>query len=229
MPRELIDKLFELGIMGIEVPEQLRRRRRHVLPLRPRGRSAVARRPLGRRARRRPEHAGHQRPPALGHRRDQAHATCPSSPRAPSAPTACRRPAPAATRSRSRRAPSRRGDGFALTGRKLWITNGNEADLFIVFATINPEAGYRGITAFLVERGMAGFTVGKKEDKLGIRASSTCELLFEDCGVPKCERPRRGRQGLQGGDRDPQRGAYRHRRADGRPRAGRARSHDRAT
>jgi alkylation response protein AidB-like acyl-CoA dehydrogenase len=76
------------------------------------------------------------------------------------------------------------GDGFALTGRKLWITNGNEADLFIVFATVNPEAGYRGITAFLVERGAPGFTIGKKEDKLGIRASSTCELLFEDCVVP---------------------------------------------
>jgi alkylation response protein AidB-like acyl-CoA dehydrogenase len=77
------------------------------------------------------------------------------------------------------------GDGFTLSGRKLWITNGNEADLFIVFATLNPEAGYRGITAFIVERGFPGFTVGKKEDKLGIRASSTCELLFEDCHVPK--------------------------------------------
>jgi alkylation response protein AidB-like acyl-CoA dehydrogenase len=78
-------------------------------------------------------------------------------------------------------------DGFALTGRKLWITNGNEADLFIVFATVNPDAGYRGITAFIVDRGMAGFTVGKKEDKLGIRASSTCELLFEDCVVPRSQ------------------------------------------
>ena len=78
-----------------------------------------------------------------------------------------------------------RDDGFAITGRKLWITNGNEADLFIVFATINPDAGYRGITAFIVERGMSGFTVGKKEDKLGIRASSTCELIFEDCQVPR--------------------------------------------
>jgi alkylation response protein AidB-like acyl-CoA dehydrogenase len=77
------------------------------------------------------------------------------------------------------------GDTFVLSGRKLWITNGNEADLFIVFATVNPDAGYRGITAFLVERGTAGFTVGKKEDKLGIRASSTCELLFEDCRVPR--------------------------------------------
>jgi alkylation response protein AidB-like acyl-CoA dehydrogenase len=77
------------------------------------------------------------------------------------------------------------GDDFVINGRKLWITNGNEADIFIVFATINPEAGYRGITAFVVERGTAGFTVGKKEDKLGIRASSTCELIMEDCRVPK--------------------------------------------
>jgi alkylation response protein AidB-like acyl-CoA dehydrogenase len=77
------------------------------------------------------------------------------------------------------------GDAYVISGRKLWITNGNEADVFIVFATVNPEAGYRGITAFVVERGMPGFTVGKKEDKLGIRASSTCELILEDCRVPK--------------------------------------------
>jgi alkylation response protein AidB-like acyl-CoA dehydrogenase len=76
-------------------------------------------------------------------------------------------------------------DGFVLNGRKLWITNGNEADLFIVFANLKPEAGYRGITAFLVERGYPGFSVGKKEDKLGIRASSTCELVLEDCQVPR--------------------------------------------
>jgi alkylation response protein AidB-like acyl-CoA dehydrogenase len=76
------------------------------------------------------------------------------------------------------------GDGWVLTGRKLWITNGNEAGLFIVFANVKPEAGYRGITAFLIERGTPGFTVGKKEDKLGIRASSTCELVFEECRVP---------------------------------------------
>ena len=78
-----------------------------------------------------------------------------------------------------------RGDGFVLNGRKLWITNANEAGLFIVFATVNPDAGYRGISAFLVERGFPGFTVGKKEDKLGIRASSTCELLLEECQVPR--------------------------------------------
>ena len=82
------------------------------------------------------------------------------------------------------RAVERDGE-WRLTGRKLWITNGNEAGLFIVFATVDPAAGYRGITAFLVERGVPGFSVGKKEDKLGIRASSTCELLFEDCQVPK--------------------------------------------
>jgi alkylation response protein AidB-like acyl-CoA dehydrogenase len=76
-------------------------------------------------------------------------------------------------------------DGFILNGRKLWITNGQEAGLFIIFATVNPEAGYRGITAFVVERDAPGFTVGRKEDKLGIRASSTCELLLEDCRVPR--------------------------------------------
>ncbi|HVQ15148.1 MAG TPA: acyl-CoA dehydrogenase [Vicinamibacterales bacterium] len=75
------------------------------------------------------------------------------------------------------------GNDYLLNGRKLWITNGYEADLFIVFANVNPDAGYRGITAFLIERGTAGFTIGKKEDKLGIRASSTCELIFEDCAV----------------------------------------------
>ena len=77
------------------------------------------------------------------------------------------------------------GDHYVLNGRKLWITNAKEAGLFIVFANVNPEAGYRGITAFLVEGGTPGFTVGKKEDKLGIRASSTCELILEDCRVPK--------------------------------------------
>jgi len=80
---------------------------------------------------------------------------------------------------------SERGGDWILRGQKLWITNANEADVFIVFANVNPDAGYRGITAFVVERGMEGFSVGKKEDKLGIRASSTCELLFEDCAVPR--------------------------------------------
>ncbi|HEY6937236.1 MAG TPA: acyl-CoA dehydrogenase family protein, partial [Terriglobales bacterium] len=78
-----------------------------------------------------------------------------------------------------------RGSDYILNGRKLWITNGKEASLFVLFATVDPAAGYRGITAFLVERDLPGFSVGKKEDKLGIRASSTCELILEDCRVPK--------------------------------------------
>jgi butyryl-CoA dehydrogenase/short/branched chain acyl-CoA dehydrogenase len=77
------------------------------------------------------------------------------------------------------------GDHFILNGRKLWITNAKEAGLFIVFATVNPELGYKGISAFLIERDTPGFSVGKKEDKLGIRASSTCELILEDCRVPR--------------------------------------------
>ncbi|HZG42600.1 MAG TPA: acyl-CoA dehydrogenase [Longimicrobium sp.] len=74
--------------------------------------------------------------------------------------------------------------GFRVTGRKLWITNGGEAEIFIVFANANPEAGYKGITAFIVEKEFGGFSVGKKEDKLGIRASSTTELMLEDVFVP---------------------------------------------
>jgi butyryl-CoA dehydrogenase/short/branched chain acyl-CoA dehydrogenase len=77
------------------------------------------------------------------------------------------------------------GDHFLLNGRKLWITNAAEAGLFLLFANANPEAGYRGVTCFLVERGFAGFQVGKKEDKLGIRASSTCELILDNCRVPR--------------------------------------------
>jgi alkylation response protein AidB-like acyl-CoA dehydrogenase len=78
-----------------------------------------------------------------------------------------------------------KGDHYELNGQKLWITNGNEAEIFIVFATIDPEAGYKGITAFIVEKQFEGFSVGKKEDKLGIRASSTTELILDNCKVPK--------------------------------------------
>jgi alkylation response protein AidB-like acyl-CoA dehydrogenase len=78
----------------------------------------------------------------------------------------------------------KRGDSYAITGRKLWITNAAEAGLFLLFANADPSAGHRGITCFLVERGFSGFQVGKKEDKLGIRASSTCELILDDCLVP---------------------------------------------
>ena len=77
-----------------------------------------------------------------------------------------------------------KGDAWVLNGRKMWITNGAEAGIYIVFANANPSAGYRGITAFIVERGFAGFSVGKKEDKLGIRASSTTELILDNVEVP---------------------------------------------
>jgi len=80
-----------------------------------------------------------------------------------------------------------KSDKYVLNGHKLWITNGKEANVFLVFANINPELGYKGITGFVVEKTFPGFTVGKKEDKLGIRASSTCELLFENCEVPKSQ------------------------------------------
>ena len=78
----------------------------------------------------------------------------------------------------------KRGGEYVLNGQKLWITNAKEAGIFLIFATLDPTVGYKGITAFIVEKDFAGFTVGKKEDKLGIRASSTCELILEDCRVP---------------------------------------------
>jgi butyryl-CoA dehydrogenase/short/branched chain acyl-CoA dehydrogenase len=78
-----------------------------------------------------------------------------------------------------------KGSDYVLNGRKLWITNAKEAGIFVLFATVDPAAGYKGITAFIIEKEFSGFTVGKKEDKLGIRASSTCELILEDCRVPK--------------------------------------------
>ena len=77
------------------------------------------------------------------------------------------------------------GDHFLITGRKLWITNAAEAGFYLLFANANPEAGYKGITAFLIERDFPGFQVGKKEDKLGLRASSTCELILDNCRVPR--------------------------------------------
>src|SRR5262245_12740628 len=76
------------------------------------------------------------------------------------------------------------GNGYRLDGHKLWITNAAEAELFLVFATLDPKAGYKGITAFLVEKSDPGFSLGKREDKLGIRASSTCEVLFDGCRIP---------------------------------------------
>ena len=117
----------------------------------------------------------------------------------------------------------RTGDGWELTGRKFWITNGAEAGVFIVFANADPTKGYKGITGFIVEREFPGFRVGKKENKLGIRASSTTELILEQCRVPEAQRARPRRPGLQDRDRDPERGADRHRRADDRRGHGRAR------
>jgi butyryl-CoA dehydrogenase/short/branched chain acyl-CoA dehydrogenase len=78
-----------------------------------------------------------------------------------------------------------KGSDYVLNGRKLWFTNAKEAGIFILFATVDPAAGYKGITAFVIEKGTPGFSVGKKEDKLGIRASSTCELILEECKIPK--------------------------------------------
>jgi alkylation response protein AidB-like acyl-CoA dehydrogenase len=80
---------------------------------------------------------------------------------------------------------ARDGEGWRLSGRKLWITNAAEAGIYLVFANVDPDAGYKGITCFVVERGFAGFALGKKEDKLGIRASSTCELVLDGVPVPR--------------------------------------------
>ena len=166
---------------------ELRRRRRHVLPLGAGGRVAVARRSVGRRAGRRAEHAGDQRRDAAGAPTRSSASTCRSSPTNTIGAYCLSEAGSGSDAFALATRATEKGDGFAITGRKLWITNGNEADMFIVFANVNPDAGYRGITAFIVDRGTPGFTVGKKEDKLGIRASSTCELLFEDCVVPKSQ------------------------------------------
>jgi alkylation response protein AidB-like acyl-CoA dehydrogenase len=184
MPRELIDKLFELGMMGIEVPES------HAGAGASFFHSVLAVESLSR------------VDPAVGVLVDVQNTLVINAilrwgteqvkhrylPKLASSVVGAYCLSEAGSGSDAFALTTRaveRGDGYAITGRKLWITNGNEADLFIVFATVDPDAGYRGITAFLVDRGTPGFTVGKKEDKLGIRASSTCELLFEDCVVPK--------------------------------------------
>ena len=112
----------------------------------------------------------------------------------------------------------KRGGDYVLNGRKLWISNAKEAGLFIVFATVDASAGYRGITAFLIEKDTAGFTVGRKEDKLGIRASSTCELDFGGLRDSGGAGPWRRGPGIQGGHGDAERGAHRDWRADAGPR-----------
>jgi alkylation response protein AidB-like acyl-CoA dehydrogenase len=184
IPKELIDKLFGLGVMGIEVPEALGgggARFFHAV-LAVEALSAVD--------------------PSVGVLVDVQNTLVVNALARWGADPLKRRLLPQlATRSVGAYALSEAGSGsdafalatravedgdvFRLTGRKLWITNANEADIFIVFATMNPDAGYRGIIAFVIERGFPGFSVGKKEDKLGIRASSTCELLLENCAVPR--------------------------------------------
>ncbi len=91
---------------------------------------------------------------------------------------------------------TQKGDGWILNGRKMWITNGAEAEIYVIFANANPSAGYKGITAFVVERGFPGFSVGKKEDKMGIRASSTTELILDGRRGPGEERARSRRPGV---------------------------------
>jgi alkylation response protein AidB-like acyl-CoA dehydrogenase len=183
MPRDLIDRLFELGVMGIEIPEEFDGGGatffHSILAI-----EALARvdpsvsvlvdvhNTLVINALLRWGNEQQKRTilPRLAHGTVGAYALSEAGSGSDAFALATRGTA--------------RGTDYVLNGRKLWITNSNEADLFIVFATVNPDAGYRGITAFLVERGTPGFTIGKKEDKLGIRASSTCELIFEDCAVP---------------------------------------------
>ena len=114
---------------------------------------------------------------------------------------------------------TRDGDGWLLTGRKLWITNAAEAGIYLVFANADPEAGYKGITCFIVERDTPGFQVGKKEDKLGIRASSTCELILDNCPLPAANVLGEVGKGYQRRHRDPERGPDRNRRSDARARA----------
>jgi alkylation response protein AidB-like acyl-CoA dehydrogenase len=92
---------------------------------------------------------------------------------------------------------AKRGSEYVLSGRKLWISNAKEAGLFIVFATVDASAGYKGITAFLLEKGTPGLSVGRKEDKLGIRASSTCELILEECAIPAAQVLREAGQGYK--------------------------------
>ena len=183
MPRSLIDKLFDLGIMGIEIPEAYGGAGGHfflsVIAVEELSRvdpavavvvdvqNTLVINALNRWA---SEDLSQRVLPRLASGSVGAYALSETGSGSDAFAMAAR--------------ATRDGGDYVLNGRKLWITNGNEADVFIVFANADPEAGYRGITAFAVDRELAGFRIGKKEDKLGIRASSTCELLFDDCRVP---------------------------------------------
>jgi short/branched chain acyl-CoA dehydrogenase len=184
IPRALIDALFELGVMGIEIPEA------HggagatffmsILAVEALARvdASVAvlvdvQNTLVNNALLRWGHAEQQARyfPKLASKWVGAYALSEAGSGSDAFALSCR--------------ATERGDHWELTGRKLWITNAAEADLFIILATVDPAKGYKGITAFLVERSFPGFQVGKKEDKLGIRASSTCELVLESVRVPR--------------------------------------------
>jgi alkylation response protein AidB-like acyl-CoA dehydrogenase len=184
IPRELIDKLFGLGIMGIEIPEALGG-----------GGASFLHAVLAVEALSRVD-------PSIGVLVDVQNTLVVNAlirwgdddqkqrylPRLASASVGAYALSEAGSGSDAFAMASRAGrqasGDWILNGRKLWITNALEADLFLVFANADPAAGYHGVTAFIIERGAAGFTVGRKEDKLGIRASSTCELILEDCRVP---------------------------------------------
>ncbi len=183
--RDLLQEFFDLGLMAIEVPEEFGGQGgsffQSILAIEELARVD----PSAARDRGCAEHAVPQRDPALGRCRTEAPLSASRGERHGGELRVFRKRAPARTRSRWPRARSRTPAAIRLTGRKLWITNAAEAGLFLLFANVNPDAGYKGITAFLVEREFPGFQVGKKEDKLGIRASSTCELILDDCRVPK--------------------------------------------
>ena len=184
---DLLAKFFDLGLMGIEIPEEFGGQGGTLLPVGAGGRGDRGCRSGRGGDCRCAEHARHQCADAVGNGRAKAQVSAAARQRH------CRRVCAVGSRfgigcvSRCKRAPSRTATGLRLTGRKLWITNAAEAGLFLVFANADPEAGYKGITCFLVERDTPGFQVGHKEDKLGIRASSTCELIFDDCRVPACQ------------------------------------------
>ena len=184
MPRELVDKLFDLGVMGIEIPERWGGAGGHfflsVLAVEELARidPAVAvvcdvqnTLVINALLRWGSDEQKNRLLPALADRSVGAYALSEAASGSDAFSLVTR--------------AVRDGGDWVLTGRKLWITNAAEADLFIVFANVDRAAGHRGITAFLVERGFDGFAVGRKEDKLGIRASSTCELILDSCRVPK--------------------------------------------
>ena len=180
---ELIPQLFNLGLMGIEIPVEYGGSGgtffEAILAVEEISAVDPSVGVLDRRA----EHALRQRPVALGH----AGAEEAVSPAAGNRHGRCLRLSEAGSGSDAfalQMRAEKQGDAYVLNGQKLWITNAKEAGLFIVFATLDPAAGYKGITAFLVDKRTPGFSIGKKEDKLGIRASSTCEIIFEDCKVP---------------------------------------------